>query len=169
MSWTDRLARLTSFADPYIRRGSFALRTLRAQPPERTAIEASDGNYSYAEAAFLGQMIGISLRSRGFPKDWIAIWAGGKRRHWLPVMAAVGAADGVWCDGIPDVIPAVIPGVMPGPYNPSVNLTASCKPLVNIFVCTIRHHVEWILTQTRPKPFRGVTCQNDHWQNRWSD
>ena len=56
-----------------------------------TAIVASDGSYSYPEAAYRARMIALSLRSRGLGRDWVALWAGGRSREWLPVMAAVGA------------------------------------------------------------------------------
>ncbi len=106
-SWIDQLARLRARGLRYVaqQRGVSPLQVLE-RAESGTAVVAADGSYSYAEAGYRARMIALSLRSRGLGREWIGIWAGGRRRDWVPVMAAVGAAGGVWCDGIPDAIPA---------------------------------------------------------------
>jgi len=86
------------------RRGVSALEALDHGGPGE-AIVAADGVYSYGEAAFRARLLALCLRSRGLGRDWIAVWRGGRRREWLPVMAAVGAAGGVWCEGDQDTVP----------------------------------------------------------------
>jgi hypothetical protein len=68
------------------------------QGGSRVAISAADGTYTYAEAAFRARLLAFSLRSRGLGTAWVALWRGGRRRDWLPAMAAVGAAGGTWCE-----------------------------------------------------------------------
>jgi len=95
-AWLSRLrARGRRFVSE--RRGVSALDALD-RGGARVAITARDGSFSYAEAAFRARLLALSLRSRGFGTGWVALWRGGRRRDWLPVMAAVGAAGGVWSE-----------------------------------------------------------------------
>jgi hypothetical protein len=105
-SWTERLESLRARGVQRVAqyRGVSAIEALERPHPEE-AIVASDGSYSYAEAAYRARMLGLSLRSRGFGRDFIAVWDAGGSREWLVAMAGVGGAGGVWVEGTSDEIP----------------------------------------------------------------
>jgi len=83
------------------KRGVSALKVLENAAPGN-AIEAEDGSYSFEEAWFRARMLALSLRSRGLGEDWVGCWNGGRSRDWLVAMAGVGAAGGVWHEGLTD-------------------------------------------------------------------